>query len=240
MPVPILKEEALPVAVLYGANAAGKSNLIHAIRMMRRHIVMSHKAGDADDPIPRHPFLLDESSADQPTGFDSMFTVTGHSAGAPQEVYEYGFSFTDTEYTDEWLHRIVRHKRQTRQVLFNRTTEDGDVQVSFGGQLRGENRAIASLTRPNSLFLSAAAQNNHLQLGAIHRQFVDQWQLAGDASTERRLAEMFARFEHQDAFMELMRQADLGVVDTELEDYEMSETERELFREVYRLVLRQG
>ena len=235
VPVPILKEDAVPVAVLYGANAAGKSNLIHAIRVMRGHIVMSHKSGDATDPIPHHPFLLDDSSADKPTRFDSMFTVNGRDASAPQEVYEYGFSCTDAEYTDEWLHRIVRHKRQTTQVLFHRTTEDGNVQVSFGGRLRGENRAIASLTRPNSLFLSAAAQNNHSQLGAIHRQFVEQWQLVRPASLERELAKEFARFEqHQDAFMELMRQADLGVVGVELEDYEIPEAEREKIREFQR------
>ena len=235
VPVPILKEDAVPVAVLYGANAAGKSNLIHAIRVMRGHIVMSHKSGDATDPIPHHPFLLDDSSADKPTRFDSMFTVNGHDASAPQEVYEYGFSCTDAEYTDEWLHRIARHKRQTTQVLFHRTTEDGNVHVSFGSRLRGENRAIASLTRPNSLFLSAAAQNNHSQLGAIHRQFVEQWQLVRPASLERELAKEFARFEqHQDAFMELMRQADLGVVGVELEDYEIPEAEREKIREFQR------
>ena len=242
VPVPTLKEDAVPVAVLYGANAAGKSNLIHAIRVMRGHIVTSHKSRDAGDDIPRDPFLLDDSSADKPTRFDCMFTVNGRDASAPQEVYEYGFSCTHAEYTDEWLHRIVRRKRQTTQVLFHRTTEDGNVQVSFGGRLRGENRAIASLTRPNSLFLSAAAQNNHPQLGAIHRQFVDQWKIVRPASLERELAEEFARFEqHQDAFMELMRQADLGVVGTELEDYEtIPEAERERFREFQRALNKLG
>ena len=232
VPVPILKEAAVPVAILYGANAAGKSNLIHAIRMMRAHIVNSHKSRDAADGIPHHPFLLDDNSVDKPTRFDAMFTVSGRDASTPQEVYEYGFSCTDTEYTDEWLHRIVRHKRQTTQVLFHRKAEEGDVQVSFGGQLRGENRAITSLTRPNSLFLSAAAQNNHPQLGAIHRQFVEQWQLVRRVRTDHQLAEMFARFEREDAFMELMRQADLGVVGAEIKDYEISEAVREKLQEV--------
>ena len=193
VPVPILKEAAVPVAILYGANAAGKSNLIHAIRAMRDHIVTSHKSRDAGDDIPRHPFLLDDSSADKPTRFDSMFTVNGRDPSAPQEVYEYGFSCTDAEYTDEWLHRIVRHKRQMTQVLFHRTTEDGNVRVSFGSRLRGENRTIASLTRPNSLFLSAAAQNNHPQLGSVHRQFMEYWHLVRHIRTEHQLAEMFDR-----------------------------------------------
>ena len=231
VPVPILKEAAVPVAVLYGANAAGKSNLIHAIRMMREHIVSSHKSRDASDGVPRHPFLLDDSSADKPTRFDSMVTIGRDDA---QEVYEYGFSYTDTEFTDEWLHRIVRHKRQTTQVLFHRTTEDGDVQVSFGSQLRGENRAIASLTRPNSLFLSAAAQNNHAQLGMIHDQIDKKWQPVRGELAEPKLAEAFARLRYQDAFVELMGQADLGVVGAEVADYETPEATRKVVQAIRR------
>lgn len=234
MPVPTLNEAAVPVVVLYGANAAGKSNLLHAIRVMRGHIALSHKSRDAADAIPRHPFLLDDGSSDQPTRFDCMFTVNNRDASGPQEVYEYAFSCTDAEYKDEWLHRIVRQTRQTTQMLFHRTTEDGNVRVSIGGRLRGENRAIAALTRPNSLFLSAAAQNNHPQLGTIHRHFVEQWQIARHTPIEPELAEAFARFEHQRAFMELVRQADLGVVDTELEDYEIPEAELEKLRDLQR------
>ena len=229
MPVPIIKEEAVPLAVLYGANAAGKSNLIHAIQTMRDHIEVSHDSRYAGDDIPRHPFLLDDGSADKPTRFDCMFTVEGRDANTPQEVYEYGFSCTDTEYTDEWLHRIVRHKRQTTQVLFHRKTEDGDVQVSFGGRLRSENRVIASLTRPNSLFLSAAAQNNRPQLGTINRQFVEQWQLVQGEIIEPKLAEAFARAKRQDVLIEvieLLRQADLGIVGAEVADYEIPEAIR--------------
>ena len=233
-PVPILAEDAVPVAVLYGANASGKSNLVHAIRLMRGHIVNSHKSRDAGDRIPRYPFLLDGDSENEPTHFHCMFTVREQEASAPQEVYEYGFSCTDTEYTNEWLHRIARHKRQTTQVLFRRTATEDGVKMAFGGHLRGENQAIASLTRPNSLFLSAAAQNNHPQLGAIHRQFLEGWQLAQVAHIESEFAKRFDGFEHKDAFLEMMRQADLGIVGTELDDYDIPEAEQEKFREFQR------
>ena len=237
LPVPILREEAVPVAVIYGANAAGKSNLVAAVRAMRSHIVTSHKSLDAGDPIPRHPFLLDRTSEDKPTRFDCMFTINDHDASGLQEVYEYGFVYTNAEYVHEWLHRIVRNKRQTTQMLFDRRTTNGETRVDFGTRLRGENRAIASLTRPNSLFLSAAAQNNHPQLGAIHRQFADHWQpLRGEASPFK-IARSLDGFPQRDAFMELMRQADLGVVGTELEDYEPSEGEAELFRKAFSLAL---
>ena len=242
LPVPILREEAVPVAVLYGANAAGKSNLISAIRAMRWHVVKSHESRGASDPILRHPFLLDRASEDKPTRFDCMFTINDHDASGPQEasdsqeVYEYGFVLTNAEFVHEWLHRIVRRKRQTTQMLFDRRTTNGETQVDFGTRLRGENRAIASLTRPNSLFLSAAAQNNHPQLGAIHRQFADHWQPLRVETVEFKIARSLDGFAHQDAFMELMRQADLGVIGTEPEDYEPSDADRELFREFSRTV----
>ena len=203
---------------------------------MRDHIVMSHKSLDAGDPIPRHPFLLDQASVDKPSRFDCMFTIDDHSASASQEVYEYGFAFTKAEYVHESLHRIVRHKRQTTQMLFDRKTKNGETQVDFGSRLRGENRAIASLTRPNSLFLSATAQNNHPQLGAIHRQFAEHWQPLQGEPVESKIAESLDGFAHQDAFMELMRQADLGVVGSELEDYEPTEAHRERVRKFSRAV----
>ena len=239
VPVPILREAAVPVAILYGANAAGKSNLIHAIRRCGRyHIVMSHKSEGRGGSTSREtPSCLTTAARTSRRGSTacsrSMAATPAHRRSLRVRLLLYGRRVHGRVAAPDRANR----KRQTTQVLFHRTTEDGNVQVSFGGRLRGENRAIASLTRPNSLFLSAAAQNNHPQLGAIHRQFVEQWQLGPRVRLllyEHQLAEMFARLENQDAFMELMHQADLGVVGAELEDYEIPEAEREKFREFQR------
>lgn len=234
MPVPILREDAVPLAVVYGANASGKSNLVYAIQEMRRHIEMSHRSWGADDPIPRTPFLLDQVSANKPTAFDCMFTINDHAADGTQEVYEYGFTCTNAEYTHEWLRRVLRHKRQTTQMLFDRRTENGETHVTFGSRLRGENRSIAAFTRPNSLFLSAAAQNNHPQLGVVHQQFVRRWQPLKGERGESAIANALDGFKRRDDFVELMHQADLGVVDFELEDYLMPEDERELYEKMFR------
>lgn len=236
MPVPIVGEAAVPVAVLYGANASGKSNLLLAIQMMYTHIVLSHKSQNATDPILRNPFLLDGSSNERPTRFDCLFAIQDPEAGAPQEVYEYGFSCTDTEFTDEWLHQVVRRKRQTTVMLFKRATVDGAVRMTFGSRLRGANRAIAGLTRPNSLFLSAAAQNNHPQLGRVHRHFLEPWQVHSGEAHEWQIAKELARLECPGAFMELMRQADLGVEGVELEDHAIPEAERKRLKEVSQAV----
>lgn len=229
--VPVLRQDALPVAVVYGANASGKTNLVAALGAMRSHVVMSHKS-DAGEPIRRRPFLLDDASAEKPSRFDCLITIASQDSDAPQEVYEYGFECTDAEYNREWLHGIVRNKRQTTRMLFERKTADGKTQIGFGGHLRGENRTIAALTRPNSLFLSAAAQNNHAQLGAIHRQFAEGWQWVPSATSEFGVAESLEGLAHKDAFMELMRQADLGVVGVEVEEYELAQHHQERLRKL--------
>ena len=217
-PVPVVGEDALPVAACYGANAAGKSNLITAVGSMRDHIVRSHKARDATDAIPRQPFQLDRASVDRPTRLDCTLVMTGKAEEERTSVYEYGFEFNDREYCREWLHRTVRMQRRANQLLFERRTVDGKTDIRFGSHLTGENRSIAALTRPNSLFLSAAAQNNHAQLSGLHREFAKQWKILEGGTSELRLAAMLAETEHQEALIALIQQADLGIVGVEVAD----------------------
>ena len=227
MPVPTLREAAVPVAAIYGPNAAGKSNLIDALDEMRWAIVNSHKALGAGDRIRRFPFRLDGKGPASPTQFDCTFTLGARHMGEtrpdePEQVYEYGFEYTATEFRREWLYQTIRQTRQSTRALFERRTEDGQVHVSFGGQLRGENRVIAKITRPNSLFLSAAAQNNHPQLTDLHRYFAERWTviLDEDAMGERAVAERLHDYEHMERLMQLVRQADIGVTGIDVEEDE--------------------
>lgn len=220
LPVPVLREAALPVTVVYGANASGKTNLIEAIRHMRLHVVESHKSRDATDEIPRPHFRLDKTSASKPTRFACTFAALNEEPGS-SAVYDYGFEYSDTEYRSEWLHRTVRQRRETKQLMFERTTADGETRVRFGSRLGGENKAIAALTRPNSLFLSAAAQNNHPYLSPIHRQFVERCIVAKAERSENAIAKALEDYEHKAALVQLLRRADVGVTNIEVEVVEL-------------------
>ena len=230
IPVPTLKESAVPIVALYGGNAAGKSNLIDAMDEIRRAIVQSHKSLGAADRIPRAPFRLDDTGSATPTRFalHVYCRTSGYgrtSLHAPENVYEYGFEYMDTEFRREWLYRIARKERQSTQILFERKTEDGKVRVSFGSRLRGENRTIANLTRPNSLFLSAGAQNNHPLLTDLYRYFTERWTviLSADAMEDIVAAERLSDYEHMERLLLLVRQADVGIVDIDVEDEEVKE-----------------
>ena len=231
-PVPVLQQSAVPVAAIYGANASGKSNLVAAIGAMQQHIVKSHKSRDATDPVPKEHFRLDNASASQPTRFDCTFVLNNLEADASGQVYEYGFEFSASEYTKEWLRCAVRRERLTTRTLFERETVDGEVRIGFGNQLRGENRAIANLTRPNSLFLSAAAQNNHPQLAGLHQAFAKGWSLL----LNRRImmnplvAEQLDNYLHMEQLLDTIRQADLGIVGTDSQEREITDNQRDMLR----------
>ena len=216
MVVPTMREAAVPVVALYGANAAGKSNLIDAMYTIRRLVVWSHTGLGVTDTIPREPFALNGDSA--LTRLDCTFTVDGgdahdRSGEGPEDVYEYGFEYSGEAFRREWLYRMVRNERLSTQKLFERETEGGTVRLNFGSQLRGENRTIANLTRPNSLFLSASAQNNHPQLTALYTYFARDWNVVLSEQTMSGLnaAERLWNFVSFDRLVELVRQADVGI-----------------------------
>jgi len=148
----------LPAAIIYGANASGKSNFVLAIRWFRTAIMRSHSHYRPGGNIPRQPFALDPASASRPSVFDVDFVV--------EDVrYHYGFEATDKAFTAEWLYAFPRGRRQ---IMFERR---GEREIDFGRELKGRKEVIADLMRPNSLFLSTAAQNGHEELSRISSFF---------------------------------------------------------------------
>jgi len=136
----------LTSGAIYGANASGKSNLIKALGFMRHMVLSSSKESQADDPINTVPFRLDSQTEQNP----SLFEIVFHQEGIP---YRYGIEVTTEKVKTEWLFYSPNGKEAK---LFTR--EDSEITPSrnFKG-----GRTLKSLTRPNALFLSVAAQFNN-------------------------------------------------------------------------------
>lgn len=148
----------LPAVVVYGANASGKTNLVDALRTMRELILRSHLDETPEGGVAgRKHFRLDIESKSAPSRFEMDFVLGG-------VRHHYGFEATDEAFVGEWLRDYPMGRRR---VLFER---DGSA-FRFGRGLKGRNRVIADLTRGNSLFLSAAAQNGHEMLTSVRRYF---------------------------------------------------------------------
>ena len=151
------KGAVVPAAVIYGANASGKSNLMTAMGIMLIMVRDSHRHGRPGGGVLRQPFALDPACAGKPSRFEIDFVVDG-------VRHHYGFETSDDAFESEWLYDFPASRRR---MLFER--ESGEFR--FGRGLKGRNAVIADLTRPNSLYLSAAAQNGHERLSQVSGYF---------------------------------------------------------------------
>ncbi len=209
----------LPVAAIYGANAAGKSNVLGALQFMRNAVVGSHRQWKPDGPIPLDPFLLDTEHGDGTSLFEADFLIDG-------VRHRYGFELNREKILKEWL-SVYPHQRE--QVWFTRVTADAD-SFKFGKHFRGKNRAIESLTRSNSLFLSVAAENNHEVALAIYSWFSGSLVSIGSRDHQRlgaQAALLFRDASFRLEALELLRSADLGIVDVQLRERAIDEGVRQ-------------
>lgn len=193
----------LRVTGIYGANAAGKSNVLDALRWARNAIATSHTGWAPAGGIPRVPFALDEVAHARPTECELDFVFEGIR-------YTYGFEVDDEVVRREWLLSFPAG-RPVR--LFDRA---GPEKYSFGRALTGEKDQIRRLTRPNSLYLSSAASNNHETLGAIHRWLTNHFLFAGQETSDEvaRLGTTYRLLDDKGqraSVGRLMRLADLGI-----------------------------
>ena len=83
-------------AVVYGPNAAGKSNLVTAMEFMREFVMFSAKESMAGEKIDLMPFLFNEQGRALPSEFEVLFIVD-------KVRYQYGFAATQDHVSEEWL-----------------------------------------------------------------------------------------------------------------------------------------
>jgi len=140
--------------------------------------------------------------------------------------YEYGFCVNDEVVEEEWLFAWPNHRRQ---MWFERDSGAFD----FGENLKGPNASVKEITRPNALFLSAAAQNSHPLLTPLYSWFrsIFPYNISGrmnPLAAGRFMPDMlFATSEDQrslfpidpseetlaERIRQLLRTADIGIVD---------------------------
>src|SRR5262249_698684 len=77
-------DRLLRAAVIYGPNAAGKTNLIRAVQFMKLFVLGSASTAGAAQ-YPYTPFKLSKSTREAPSEFEITFVQNGIR-------YEYGFS----------------------------------------------------------------------------------------------------------------------------------------------------
>lgn len=152
-------------AVVYGANASGKSNLIKALQYMRGVVLESATVIQPGQTYAVQPFRLDADSAKHPTGFELTFILDG-------VRYQYGFAMSSQRIVSEHLLVYKAFKPQRWfERHFNPAT--GKDVYDFGPGLKAAKSLWEGATRPNALFLSMAAQLNSEALRPVFDWFLN-------------------------------------------------------------------
>lgn len=176
----------LPAVAIYGPNAAGKTNVILAMQLMRLAIRDSQDTWKAGRGVAVARFGTDKN----PALFEAEFVVEG-------TRYRYGFTATPKMIVDEWLYAYPKRKER---MLFERHTGSGEgpVSIEVGPSFAGtsdDHEAFRRRTRDNSLYLSSCAQDNQSDAAKIAEWFrmkttvvtTDDWFKARSSSLTSRM-----------------------------------------------------
>ena len=197
-------------AVVYGANASGKSNLIKALQYMRGVVTESATVIQPGQTFSVQPFRLDAGSADKPTEFEITFIVD-------RVRYQYGFAMTSQRIVSE--HLLV-YKAFKPQRWFERhfDAETGKEVFEFGSGLKGPKNVWEGATRANSLFLSMAVQLNSEQLRPVFDWFANRLVIFNEASplAPQLSMQMLKLDGKRQEICDFLKAADISIADIDL------------------------
>jgi hypothetical protein len=140
-------QELVPAIAIYGANASGKSNVLHALLLMREMVCGMYAKPLKGDELPQEPFAFVDGKV-QPTTFEIIYYYDGIK-------YAYGYSFDKKRVISEYLY----YWKNGREVLvFSR--ENGKYEFSENIQ---EQSTLAGRTPDNRLYLTSSNEWNCAQ-----------------------------------------------------------------------------
>lgn len=216
-------------AVIYGANASGKSKFIEALMFMRRFVISSSKESQKGDEIPVEPFKLNADSESAPSEFEVVFIHDG-------TMYRYGFEVDRKQVVSEWLY----HKPKTKEVeLFYRDHQQ--FETHSRNFTKGTTLIKEGLVRDNALLLSVAAQFND----SVSIVLLDWFKSLKTISGLRE--EGYKGFtmgrtedpEHKTKILNLLRAADLGIQDIKLEILDVEKLPKDMPKELKEIIIKE-
>lgn len=140
-------DRILPSAIMYGANAAGKTSIIRALTAAIVTLRQSNNRQITEPIGLMQPFAFDEQMRDRPCKFDFIFTVG-------EVKYAYGYTADHTRVYDEYLYVYQTSKPS---MIFERTNT---TEYRFINAKRNRFNEYADKNTDNKLFLATATAWN--------------------------------------------------------------------------------
>lgn len=219
----------LKSAVVYGANASGKSKFFEALMFMKHFVITSSKHSQKGDEIDVEPFRLNNETEKLPTEFEVIFTYKN-------TMYRYGFEVDKKKIVSEWLY----YKPKTKEIeLFYR---DGNKYETHERNFSKGNTVIREgLVRDNALLVSVSAQFNDSTSIAVIDWFKNLKTISGINESGYQGFTM-SRTEdpiHKERILELLKAADLGIQDIKLQKLEIANLPKEMPKELRDKIIRE-
>lgn len=196
----------LKSAVIYGANASGKSKLLDAFAFMRYFVINSSKESQKGEAIKIEPFRLDQSSKNEPTEFEVIFIHN-------KVLFRYGFEVTKERIISEWLF----YKPKTKEVeLFYR--EENEYKIHNRNFSKGDTVVKEGLVRDNALLISVAAQFNEKSAIEVLEWFEKNRIISGlyDAEYRDNTVNKLSNKSNKNRVLKFLKAADIGIEDLEI------------------------
>lgn len=156
-------DSLLKSAVIYGANASGKTNILFALNFLKLLVLNSHNHQKGEG-IRFTPFKLDKKYLDVPTRFEIAFLKNG-------VKYQYAVAFNKEKIVEETLHHYPNNKKalifDRKEDVYKFTTDETDQNF------------IGKRTLENVLYLSKSTQENYSKTIAAFEWFRDELQFVG-------------------------------------------------------------
>lgn len=197
----------LKSAVIYGANASGKSNVLHAFWFMVNYVLTSHNQ-QLHKFIEHSPFKFDRETPSRPSSFEVIFTANGIR-------YAYGFSVTDKAVIEEYLYYYPNGRQA---IIFERqNTNDFHFTVDVDEQSMLKNR-----TSPNKLYLSVASNWSYSKVIPVLEWFASCRIITKHSAADayELEAEQLKDDGYRHMIASMLRGADFGIQSLQMRDLE--------------------
>ncbi len=154
----LLRDNLLRSAVIYGANASGKSNVVLAFNSLKNFVMISHTF-QKGNKIDYFPFKFDKKYISKPSKFEVVFIKNNIK-------YIYGVSFISEKIIDEYLYY---YPKGSKALIFERK-DTNNYRFTID---RKEQKFISEKTLDNVLYLSNSTQLNYDKTSEVFDWFKD-------------------------------------------------------------------
>ncbi|MDM8560709.1 ATP-binding protein [Candidatus Parabeggiatoa sp. HSG14] len=212
--IPVVDRHILKTAVIYGANASGKSNLIKAMGFMRGVIANSLKLNTNDPIVPtqNYPsFQLHAKSAKAPLEMEVSFLY--------QDIYyRYGFALDANKIHREWLYYAPE---DSETLLYERRFEKDVYMYDIPNtSLVSDNFTKDRTLLDNTLLLAVLAKFTNSEARRVMEWMGNNFNVISSPDEEAYEGFTYSKLDEEDYHADILnflKVADLGIEDVFLE-----------------------